>query len=86
MKNHFLKLFFFRRFCFSPKRKSGKIPVVLLSLVLLAACQPTPETEVVMNKGDGTFAIITKRGVVITYFKPKDGYDYYKAQIERARK
>ncbi len=38
------------------------------------------------NKGDGTFAIITKRGVVITYFKPKDGYDYYKAQIERARK
>ena len=38
------------------------------------------------NKVDGTFAIITKRGVVITYFKPKDGYDYYKAQIERARK
>ncbi|MBQ2602893.1 MAG: hypothetical protein II583_05710 [Oscillospiraceae bacterium] len=38
------------------------------------------------NKMDGTFAIISKRGVVITYFKPKDGYDYYKAQIERARK
>ena len=38
------------------------------------------------NKADGTFAIISKRGVVITYFKPKDGYDYYKAQIERARK
>ena len=38
------------------------------------------------NKADGSFAIITKRGVVITYFKPKDGYDYYKAQIERARK
>ena len=38
------------------------------------------------NKVDGTSAIITKRGVVITYFKPKDGYDYYKAQIERARK
>lgn len=38
------------------------------------------------NKVDGTFAIISKCGVVITYFKPKDGYDYYKAQIERARK
>ena len=38
------------------------------------------------NKVNGTLAIITKRGVVITYFKPKDGYDYYKAQIERARK
>lgn len=38
------------------------------------------------NKVGGTLAIITKRGVVITYFKPKDGYDYYKAQIERARK
>ena len=58
MNNHFLKLFFFRRFFFSPKRKSGKIPVVLLSLVLLAACQPTPETEVVMNKGDGTLETV----------------------------
>ena len=38
------------------------------------------------NKVDGTVAIITKRGVVITYFKLKDGYDYYKAQIERTRK
>ena len=38
------------------------------------------------NKNNGTFAIITKRGIVITYFKPKDGYDYYKAQIERAKK
>ena len=58
MKNHFLKLFFFRRFFFSPKRKSGKIPVVLLSLALLTACQPTPETEVVMNKGDGTLETV----------------------------
>ena len=38
------------------------------------------------NKVDGTVAIITKRGVVITYFKSKDGYDYYKAQIERTGK
>ena len=53
MKNHFLKLFFFRRFCFSPKRKSGKIPVVLLSILLLAACQPTPAEEAVVNKGEG---------------------------------
>ncbi len=38
------------------------------------------------DKVDDTFAIITKRGIVITYFKPKDGYDYYKAQIARTRK
>ena len=38
------------------------------------------------NKVDGTFAIITKHGIVITYFKPQDGYDYYNAQAERARK
>ena len=38
------------------------------------------------NKNNGTFAIITKRGIVVTYFKPKDGYDYYKAQIERVKK
>ncbi len=53
MKNHFLKLFFFRRFFFSLKRKSGKIPVVLLCILLLAACQPTPTEEVVVNKGEG---------------------------------
>ena len=52
MQNHFLKLFFFRRFFFSLKRKSGKIPVVL-TLALLAACQPTPEAEIVANKADG---------------------------------
>lgn len=33
------------------------------------------------NKNTGTFAIITKAGIVITYFRPKGGYDYYKAQI-----
>ena len=38
------------------------------------------------NKADGTFAIISKRGIVITYFRPQDGYDYYKAQIERAKR
>ena len=38
------------------------------------------------NKKDGTLAIITKIGVVVTYFKPKDGYEYYKAQKARAEK
>ncbi len=38
------------------------------------------------NKADGTFAIITKHGIVITYFRPKNGYEYYKAQIKRAKK
>lgn len=38
------------------------------------------------NKVDGTFAVITKHGVVVTFFRPKDGYNYYKAQIERAEK
>ena len=27
------------------------------------------------------FAIITKEGIVITYFKPKEGYSYYKKQV-----
>ncbi len=27
-------------------------------------------------------AIITKNGYVVTYFKPKGGYDYYKSQIK----
>ena len=53
MNNHFLELFFFRRFFFSLKRKSGKIPVVLLCILLLAACQPTPTEEVVVNKAEG---------------------------------
>ncbi len=58
MKNHFLKLFFFRRFFFSLKRKSGKIPVVLLCILLLTACQPTPTEEVVVNKGDDTLETV----------------------------
>jgi len=32
------------------------------------------------NKNTNTFAIINKEGYVITYFKPKEGYDYYKQQ------
>lgn len=38
------------------------------------------------NKANGTLAIITKNGIVVTYFKPKDGYNYYKAQAERLKK
>lgn len=38
------------------------------------------------NKAADTLAIITRHGVVVTYFKPKDGYDYYRSQIERAGK
>lgn len=34
------------------------------------------------NKKTNEFAIITKKGVVVTYFKPKDGYYYYKKQKE----
>ena len=37
----------------SLKRKSGKIPVFLLSLLLLTACQPTPTEDVVTNKAEG---------------------------------
>ena len=29
------------------------------------------------NKKTGEFAVITKSGIVVTYFKPKEGYDYY---------
>ncbi len=32
------------------------------------------------NSKTGEYAVITKEGVVITYFKPKEGYDYYKKQ------
>ena len=37
------------------------------------------------NKNNGTFAIITKREIVVTYFKANDAYDYYKAQIARVK-
>lgn len=36
------------------------------------------------NKNTGEFAIIKKDGIVITYFKPKDGYDYYLKQKKTA--
>ena len=32
------------------------------------------------NKSSGDFAVITKNGYVVTYFKPKDGYNYYLSQ------
>lgn len=32
------------------------------------------------NKKTNELAIINKDGTVITYFKPKDGYNYYKQQ------
>ena len=32
------------------------------------------------NKKSGDFAVITKDGYVVTYFKPKDGYKYYLSQ------
>ena len=53
IQDHFLKLFFFRRFFFSPKRKSGMVPI-LLSLFLLTGCLPTPEVEPVIHKNEGT--------------------------------
>ncbi|MBQ6890997.1 MAG: hypothetical protein IJN47_00155, partial [Clostridia bacterium] len=30
-----------------------RIIILCLSLILLFACQPTPEEEVILNKGDG---------------------------------
>ncbi len=51
MKNSFPELLFLGDFFSSPKRKSRVIPLVLI--LLLAACQPTPEEAVVVNKGDG---------------------------------
>lgn len=35
------------------------------------------------NKKTNEFAIITKTGIVVTYFKPKEGYDYHKKQISK---
>ena len=50
MKNSFPKLLFLGDFFSSQKRKSHILPLVLI--LLLAACQPTPEEAVVVNKGD----------------------------------
>lgn len=38
------------------------------------------------NITTNTFAIISKDGYVITYFKPSAGYDYYKAEKRRKAK
>ena len=51
--NYFLKLFFLRRFYFSLKRKSGIISLIILFAFVFTACQPTPEAEIVVNKGEG---------------------------------
>lgn len=38
------------------------------------------------NKKDGTFAVIIKEKIVVTYFKPKEGIAYYRHQIELNKK
>ena len=53
MKTNVFELLFLGDFFSSPKRKSRRISVVLLSLLLLAACQPTPEVDPVTNKAEG---------------------------------
>ena len=35
------------------------------------------------NKKTNEFAMVTKKGIVITYFKPKDGIEYFKKQKGR---
>ena len=53
MKTNVFELLFLGDFFFSPKRKSRRISVVLLSILLLAACHPTPEVDPVTNKAEG---------------------------------
>ena len=53
MKTNVFELLFLGDFFSSPKRKSRRISVVLLSILLLAACQPTPEVDPVTNKAEG---------------------------------
>lgn len=38
------------------------------------------------NKKTNEFAIVTKNGYVVTYFKPKDGYQYYLKQKKEKKK
>ena len=38
------------------------------------------------NTKTNTFAIITKKGIVITYFKPSDGKAYYNKVVKGAKK
>ena len=58
MNNHFCELLFLGDFFSSPKRKSRRIAIVFLMALLLAACQPTPRSEVVVNKGDDTLETV----------------------------
>ena len=53
MKTNVFELLFLGDFFSSPKRKSRRISIVLLSILLLAACQPTPEGDPVTNKAEG---------------------------------
>ncbi len=38
------------------------------------------------NKKTNTLAIITKDGIVITYFKPANGYKYYLSEKEHKKR
>ena len=38
------------------------------------------------NKVTNEFAIITKKGYVVTYYKPEDGYDYYLSQKKEKKR
>ena len=38
------------------------------------------------NKISGEYAVITKEGIVVTYFKPTEGYDYYKKQKKERKR
>ena len=44
-----------------------RIMILCLSLMLLAACQPTPEQEIVFNKGDGTIEDVIESKPVMDY-------------------
>ena len=35
------------------------------------------------SKVTNELVVVTKNGYVVTYFKPKDGYDYYKSQLSK---
>ncbi len=51
MPNYFLEILFLGDFFSSPKRKIRILPLVFV--LLLAACQPTPPEDVVVNKAEG---------------------------------
>ena len=51
--DYYLKLLFLGDFFSSPKRKSRRKIAAILALLLLTACQPTPEAEPVVNKAEG---------------------------------